>query len=156
MTRLQRNILIAATLFVGELVIGIGIIGGSGILIAIVVLLTSHWNKKAIIAESKVALIYAALFGLTIAFLVKTGNDAKRNAGPVIAACKQFRQKYQRYPTTLGELIPEFIPAIPNARPTLIGRRFVYAPARPQLYFVAMFHGIYAHDFPQDRWFTND
>ena len=156
MTPLQRNTFIAGSLFVSELLLGVGIIGASGFLIALVILLSSDRNKKAIVAALKIATIYTMTGLLTIAFLVKSASAAQRNAEPVIAACKQFRDTHNRYPASLDELVPDFIPEIPDARHTLVAHHFLYDPSRPQLYFVAMFHGIYAYDFPQDQWVTNE
>jgi len=51
------------------------------------------------------------------------------------------------YPTQLDELIPANLSALPNARNTLVAKRFGYDASRPTLYFPAMFHGVFYYDF---------
>jgi hypothetical protein len=40
---------------------------------------------------------------------------ARKNAEQIIAACRAFERKHGRLPTTLEELVPEFLPSLPRA-----------------------------------------
>ncbi|WP_224362860.1 hypothetical protein [Hyalangium versicolor] len=40
---------------------------------------------------------------------------AQKNAEQIVAACRAFERKHGRLPTTLEELVPEFLPALPKA-----------------------------------------
>jgi hypothetical protein len=51
---------------------------------------------------------------------------ADRRAIKIGNACLAFRAKYHRYPETLTELVPEFIPSVPLAKP-LAGIGFFYS-----------------------------
>lgn len=57
-------------------------------------------------------------------------------------ACLAFHAKYHRYPITLNELVPEFIPAVPLAKYTFLGEPFFYSSGNdgrgPKLYYEAM------------------
>jgi len=56
----------------------------------------------------------------------------------------------------LTELVPALLPSVPDAKYTLVGRKFGYGGRRPALYFAAMFHGVVEYDFQTDRWRTNE
>jgi len=68
----------------------------------------------------------------------------------------QFKAERGHYPARLDDLIPANLIAIPNARNTLVVRRFGYDATRPALYFPAMFHGVFYYHFQTDDWTTND
>ncbi len=49
----------------------------------------------------------------------KAGSErARRNAEQIIAACKAFHERHGRFPQTLEELVPGFLPSIPPAKYT--------------------------------------
>ena len=93
---------------------------------------------------------------LNYGFILSNWRVAQGRAIPVIAAIEHFRSDRGRYPNALNELCPSYLPSIPRAGFTLVGRRYGYTAERPQLYFPAMFHGIVAFDFPTHGWRTNE
>jgi len=103
-----------------------------------------------------VAVIYAALCASTMGVILSNWRVAQGRAIPVIAAIEHFRSDRGRYPNALNELCPSYLPSIPRAGFTLVGRRYGYTAERTQLYFPAMFHGIVAFDFPTHGWGTNE
>ena len=59
--------------------------------------------------------------GLKMVYVVlrpdRAGSErARKNADVLIAACRAFQAKHGRFPTTLEELVPDFLPALPRAK----------------------------------------
>lgn len=44
------------------------------------------------------------------------GERARKNAEAIIAACRAFHGQHGRFPRTLEELVPGFLPALPPAK----------------------------------------
>lgn len=148
-----KHALIAAILLAIELPLGLGIIPVPAFIIAVVVLLS---RQQRFGVRLQVAALYLCVSVLAFTWLVYNVHLAKSRAIPVIAACKQFKAERGHYPAQLDELIPANLTALPNARDTLVARRFGYDATRPTLYFPALFHGVFYYDFHADRWTTND
>lgn len=58
---------------------------------------------------------------VVMAFVVlrpdRAGRErARKNAEQIIAACKAFHAQHGRFPQTLEELVPAFLPAVPPAK----------------------------------------
>ncbi|MBI5883907.1 MAG: hypothetical protein HZB91_12480 [Elusimicrobia bacterium] len=67
--------------------------------------------------------------GLAVAAVRVNNNIAWGRAERVISACGQYRQAKGRYPQSLQELVPEFLPAVPRAKPVAMFSDFRYEPA---------------------------
>jgi hypothetical protein len=152
---MRNHLVFAALLVVEEAVVGTGL--GAVALLAGATLLTIYFaNRK----KDRETLILAAIYALvgiaSFAVIQINWRIAEARSKPVIAACKQFHAKYQRYPENLSELVPGFIPAVPHAGFTLVSRRLYYFPSRPDIEFAVMFHGVASYDFQTDRWRTNE
>jgi hypothetical protein len=67
---------------------------------------------------------------------------ADRRAIKIGNACLAFRVRHQRYPHSLEELVPEFLPSVPVAKYTLGGDHFSYfnppSGREPMLYYEAL------------------
>jgi hypothetical protein len=83
-------------------------------------------------------------------------RQARRRAIPVVSAVDLYRSEHGQYPPSLEQLVPTYLPSIPNAGFTRTSRHFRYNNGRPQLYFAGMFHGVFAYDFPTESWTTNE
>ncbi len=61
-------------------------------------------------------------------FSVYSANNhlASSRADVVISAVDRFRSRYERYPPSLNELVPEYIKGIPRAKYTLLFGSFYY------------------------------
>jgi hypothetical protein len=153
---LRGHAITAAILFVAELILGVGVLGGAGVLIAIVIVLALFKGTPPLSHRLKAAALYAGVAAATMALLLFNVKIAERRAGPVIQACERFHAERHRYPSQLDELVPEYLPSVPDAKYTLLARKFGYDSDRPSLYFAAMFHGIFSYDFQTDTWKTND
>jgi hypothetical protein len=77
-----------------------------------------------------VALVRAAIPLVTFALVL--GNSAvqsriaKANAERIIAACEKFRADNGRFPDTLDELVPAYMPFIPRAKYCLEWNKYQY------------------------------
>ena len=147
--RTPRYLIIAATLLASELVLGIGLIGIIGGLVGATAAI-------ALGRKIQIVTVFLCVMFATFGWLILNIRIAKQNAFPIIAACKRFRSENGGYPSDLNQLMPKFIPSVPNARSTLIARRFVYDSDRPELCFAAMFHGVFCYDFRSESWATNE
>ena len=152
-----RHVVISAALFALEAVVGVGLLGmGIGFVMMLVALASAIGSSGQRKHHLGVAVIYAVLCVSTMGVILSNWRVAQDRAGPVIAAIEQFHSDRGRYPSTLEELCPSYLPSIPRAGYTLVGRRYGYIADRPQIYFPAMFHGVVAYDFPTHGWRTNE
>jgi hypothetical protein len=71
----------------------------------------TNWRMKA----AKVLIITLASMCVVLSLALNNAM-ADRRMERVAAACEQFNAKYHRYPHTLEELVPEFLPSVPLAK----------------------------------------
>ena len=154
---LRLHLLIGGLLLVSEAWFGVGILGmGVGMVAAIVALASAVAQKGQRTRLLGVAAVYALLCVGTMGIILSNWRVAQRRAVPVITAIYRFRSDYGHYPAALDKLVPVYLPSIPEAGFTVVGRHFGYLADRPSLYFSAMFHGIAAYDFSTRGWRTNE
>lgn len=127
--------------------------GFLGTLIAVVVAFTQKQRRSKAL---RLAAVYFVLFISTMTLIQYNWHLAEQRSVPLISAIERFHSDRGRYPETLEELVPAYLPSVPNAGFTLMSRRFHYFSARPQLYFAVMFHGMAFYDFPTKTWLTNE
>jgi hypothetical protein len=152
----RKHLIISGLFLVSEAWIGIGIgtaVGMMGVVLALVGAITQKEERFRLLG---VAAIYALLCVATVGILTSNWRVAQHRAAPVISAIDRFHSDQGRYPNTLDELVPAYLPSIPRAGFTWLARRFGYYAERPQLYFPAMFHGVVSYDFSTHSWTTND
>ena len=70
--------------------------------------------------------IYAIMIILIIGTNALNNMIAESRAKDIIAACEQFKAKNGRYPDKLTELVPDYLPAIPAAKYSVMGAPFRY------------------------------
>jgi len=150
------SLVVAGGLLVPELVLGIGLLGGCSFLVSIVAVALYLSDRKMFPDALRIAVVYAILTAATLWWIQFNWKTAQHRAGPLIVACENFRVAKGRYPASLDELVPEFMPTIPNAKYTLLGRHFIYDHDRPALVIAVMFHGVSSYDFPTRSWRTNE
>jgi len=64
---------------------------------------------------------------IAVFFSVRLINDyASSNAKKLVKACNDYHVKYNKYPDKLEELVPEFLPYIPKAKPIFMFNNFNY------------------------------
>lgn len=106
------------------------------------------------------ALIRVVIPALTLWFVLH--NDtiqrevASQNAEKVIAACEEFHAVKGRYPKTLDELVPRYMPSVPRAKYCLsFFGKFLYwgFEEGPILtWYVVPPYGRRLYDFEDKRW----
>ena len=64
--------------------------------------------------------IYMTAVVLVIVLNITNNKIAQRRANALVSAVKAYHSKYQRYPGSLNELVPEFAQRIPRAKYTLL------------------------------------
>jgi hypothetical protein len=149
-------VFVAVLLFAPELALGIGIIGiPIGLSVALAQALLSL-RSSARCRNLPISAIFLCLAVGTFIWLRLNVAIGKRNAVPVVTACYRFNRRHNHYPDNLNQLVPEFIPAIPVARYTAVGRRYAYASDPPALCFGAMFHGVFCYQIKKQSWTAND
>jgi hypothetical protein len=95
----------------------------------------------------KLALLRIAIPALTLGLVLTNATVQSRiteaNATKIITACNEFHTANGRYPTTLDELVPKYMPSVPRAKYCLDGK-FLYFEKQPMLmwYDGVRFHGI--------------
>jgi hypothetical protein len=153
----DRTSLVTSAIMMGiELLFGVGVVGGVALFVAAICFVTYLLDRKNFSGSMRAALPFALVGLLTISWVSINSRVAVRKAGPVITACEDFQRRNGRYPKSLDQLVPEFLPSVPLARWTLLGNRFGYSEDPPSLYFAAMFHGVVTYDFRSHKWWTND
>lgn len=79
-------------------------------------------NKEKFKEYGAQALIYgimAAVITIGNFYLIKA---ARGNAAVLVSALDKYKAKYQQFPEDLQQLIPDFLPDIPNAKIDLFGK----------------------------------
>lgn len=151
------HILIATLLLFLEVCVGIGMVGMSvGFFVAGIAFLRAVKWKDLRRHLLRVSAVYVLLFVGTAVAIAWNSSLARKRAEPVIAAVERFRADHGRYPGTLNELVPAYLSSIPRGGFTWISRQYWYDARRPQVYFAAMFHGVFFYDFPTHQWLSNE
>lgn len=155
---MRRHLIIAGSILTFEAWVGIGIIGmGYGVILTVAFAVLALGQRQRRSEWFRVAVIYALMFVATFALISSNIRMAQRRAAPVIAAVNRYHSERGTYPKALDELVPAYLPSIPPAGFTVLSRNFRYFNyERPQLYFPAMFHGVFSYDFQTETWRTNE
>lgn len=104
----------------------------------------------------KIAIIRVAIPPLILLLAWTNGSFqlriAEGNASRVIAACEQYRKDTGKYPETLNELVPGYLPSIPRAKYCLDGGfGYFNSEIGPTLYWhVGPYRKLYS--FVGQRW----
>jgi hypothetical protein len=105
----------------------------------------------------KVALLRIAIPALTLGLVLANNafqwRIANANGARIIAACEEFHAANGKYPKTLDELVPRYLPSIPRAKYCLKYGEFLYFDKKPMLmwYAVPPF-GTEVYNFEKKRW----
>ena len=87
----------------------------------------------------RIALWMAAVVAV-LAFNVGSNRLAQSRADALVVAVKAFHAQHQRYPKSLQELVPAFVPEVPRAKYTLVFNHFWYSTQGDDamLFYVAL------------------
>jgi len=144
-----KTILIAAGLFIFDaFFLNQGIVALLIIpLIFFVFLPRALWALRTSRSLSLERLIRVGIYLLAAAAIFVSNalqnRMADRRAVELGKACLAYHAKYNRYPQSLNELAPEFIPSVPLAKYTLAGGNSFFYSSRPDggepmLYYAAL------------------
>jgi hypothetical protein len=103
--------------------------------------------------------IWAAVVVLTLAWLAANAAMAARHADALVAAVRRYEARHQRLPDSLQALVPDFVPAVPRARYTLLFGNFEYDARQGRhslMYVVIPPFGRQLYIFEQNRWIWLD
>ena len=103
---------------------------------------------------AKAAIVLAA--ALSVLGLNWANNRlARHRAESLIVAVDAFKQKNQRYPTKLDELVPNFIADVPVAKYAFVSSKFYYYASPDShvlLYMKLPPFGRATYDFEKNKW----
>lgn len=162
--QLRGSLLIAAALyFVDAIWLGQGAIAVFTLLILFFIALPRNlwaWKNKPLRNLRAAKLLIYLLMALAIGATIRTDLAfAKRHAETLIVALKQYQAKHGAYPNQLEQLVPEFLPAIPQARFSLTQNTFFYHAAdnsHTLSYMVMPPFGWESHNLETGRWTMRD
>ena len=136
LVKLRITIVIAFLLFAADafflnqfLVVLLTIFIGTPVFLVKLVLSRKDRERRGILLAK--AGIYLGMIILIVAAFFANNAVAERRAQTIIAACERYRAKTGGYPEQLSQLVPEYLAAIPLAKPLVwLGGPFMYM-ARP-------------------------
>lgn len=161
--QLRGSFLIAAGLyFVDAIWLGQGAIAIFGLLVILFFALPRTlwaWKNKPLrnLRAAKLLIYLLMVFAIGATIQVDLYFTRLR-AETVIAALKQYQARHGGYPDKLEQLVPEFLPAIPDAR-SLTQNNFFYHAAdnsHTLSYMVMPPFGWTSHEMETGRWTVRD
>jgi hypothetical protein len=128
----QKASIVGALLLVGVDGIAVGQ-GGLAVFLATWVLLVRipllalAWNDKPLRAyRAKKIAIYLLAASAVLGWVAYNHALGYRRAESVVAAVHAYAAERGRYPASLRDLVPAFLPAVPKAKLTLLFNQFEY------------------------------
>jgi hypothetical protein len=92
--------------------------------------------------------------GLVLANSAFQQTVMDKNAARIIAACEEYHEVNGKYPETLDDLVPHFLPSVPVAKYCLVGEFRYFGPQDgfPRLMMPLPSFGRIGYDFGQQKW----
>ena len=120
--------------------------------------------KNAIQRPSwKLALLRIAIPPLILGLVFANNKvqwwHAEANASRVVAACEEFHAANAKFPKTLDELVPQYLPSVPRAKYCMILGEFFYVSlGRTSVlsWYVVPPYGRKCYDFEKREWYCLD
>jgi hypothetical protein len=107
----------------------------------------------------KLALVRITIPALTLGLVLSNNaaqsRRAEANAANIIRACEEFHAANDKYPKTLGELVPQYMSSVPRAKYCLLFGDFLYwnFDSQPMLAWYAIPpYGCKIYNFEERRW----
>ena len=115
-----------------------------------------RWKNKPLLKKRLAACGIYLLMSLLIFGSISLNNKiARSRAGMLIATCEKYKDKNNKYPEKLSDLVPEFIKKIPVAKYTLASNRFFYISSKNShiLFYTSMPpSGRPTYSFEKQKW----
>ena len=136
----------------------------AGVTAAYLVLLRLPWSflpRFATVRKARLRNLAIYLAAAASLLVLNGANNgiAKNRADALVSAVKAYHAKYQRYPGSLDELVPEFATHVPRAKYTLMFHEFFYAnrDGRAMLSYTALPpFGRPTYSFERGEWYVLD
>jgi hypothetical protein len=164
--QLRNSLLIAVAIYLIDAIwLGQGAIAMATVVFVVLYALPRAgwaWYKKnpalrnLRLAKMGIYLVAAALVLATINIDL---HFARQRAETVITALKQYQARHGNYPDKLDKLVPEILPAVPDARISLTMNRFFYHAtdnSHDLSYIVMPPFGLNSYNLESGRWTVKD
>jgi hypothetical protein len=149
--------LIAVCIFVFDFMMASPTFSGFLLIYTLIILLPvtllSIRNKPKLHAAATKLLVYTVFIAATFGFYAYDLSLARQRSDVVIAAVERYYQQHDSYPSSLLDLVPDYLPSIP--KPRIAPSEFMYlnAPENPQLIYTGLSpFERYAWQFEQREW----
>ena len=120
---LRRSLLLAAFIFFFDAFFSnLGVISILALLTTVLIRLPliawAAWRKETALCVNRAmrAGIYVAMALLVFVANALNNLHARKKGDILVAACLQYKDKHQKFPDKLDDLVPEFIPDVPRAK----------------------------------------
>jgi hypothetical protein len=159
----RRAILLAVLwVFVDAFWLNQGVIAGTVAVLSVLVgLPRSFLPRFAAIRTARLRNLAIYLMAAVSVLVVNGVNNriAQHRAEDLVSAVKAYHARYQRYPGSLDELVPEFVTHVPRAKYTLMFHDFWYAnrDGRAMLSYTSLPpFGRPTYSFTRGEWYYLD
>lgn len=139
--------------------LGQGVIAALMFLVGWFILLMGLWSivrrdREKAKARGLTAFLLMGTAVLAIASIGANNALAAKRCDRLIGACEQYYAKYNKYPDDLGQLVPEFVEAVPVAKYTMTFNTFSYhASDQHRILYVSLPpFGRRYYNFEEHRW----
>lgn len=106
---------------------GLALLLGVWIVVVRLPLLALAWNRKPLlIYRAKKIAIYLIAVSTVLAWVAFNRELGNRRAENIVAVVHAYATRHGRYPASLEELVPAFLPAVPSAKLTFVSNQFEY------------------------------
>jgi hypothetical protein len=159
-TSLQRSVITAVCLLVLDV-----FVFGQGAIAIITLVAVAFWfipktlfawkRKEMLVTWALKVLIYSVMAGVILTANAVNNHLAKTKAEHLIVAVNKYKEQYQRYPSTLDELVPQLVTDIPKAKYTVLYNNFFYTNREGHatlMYFDFPPFGRPYYDFNKQEW----
>ncbi|NQT32641.1 MAG: hypothetical protein HQ594_03095 [Candidatus Omnitrophica bacterium] len=162
MKKYTRSISIAVFIcFIDSFVYSQGGIALLTVIIAMVILipkiLIALVKKNSQLCKQRIVIAGIYLLMAIMVFTAISMNNklASKRADRLILACNSYKEKYQKYPDTLENLVPEFISRVPKAKFALSYSEFMYISRKDShllVYYAAPPFGRWVYKMETKSW----
>ena len=138
---------------------------GQGAIAIITIVAVAFWfipktlfawkRKEMLVTWALKVLIYSVMVAAILTANAVNNHLAKTKAEHLIVAVNKYRKQYQRYPSTLDELVPKLVTEIPKAKYTVLFNNFIYTNREGHatlMYFDFPPFGRPYYDFNKQEW----
>jgi hypothetical protein len=116
-------------------------------------------RREVFVVRGIRALIYLAAAACIIAAWMANDHHARSEAARLVNAIQVFHGQHDRYPASLNELVPKYVPMVPRAKYTLLADQFIYRVNDTEAQLTYVEYPPFrrkTYDFATRKWFSLD